>query len=113
MTQVGRPGLEVIKNEYNKNKDQWFTACGHVSASSQSLHFILSLRLYLSFISSRPGLGSSSEESRSHLNSSVHFKTVENFGLLSPYISAMRQWSSLAFAPALMRNFMTTLNLIV
>ena len=31
-------------------------ACGHVSASSQSLHFILSLRLYSSFITSRPGL---------------------------------------------------------
>ena len=31
------------------------TPCGHVSASSQSLPFILSLRLYSSFITSKPG----------------------------------------------------------
>ena len=29
-------------------------ACGHASASSKSLRFILSLRLYSSFITSRP-----------------------------------------------------------
>ena len=35
---------------------QRFAACGHKSASSQSLRFILSLRLYSSFITSRPGI---------------------------------------------------------
>ena len=30
--------------------------CGHMSASNQSLRFILSLRLYSSFITSRPGV---------------------------------------------------------
>ena len=29
----------------NQNKVQWLAACGHVSASSQSLRFILSLRM--------------------------------------------------------------------
>ena len=35
---------------------QRLAACGHLSASSQSLRFILSLRLYSSFITSRPVL---------------------------------------------------------
>ena len=39
-----------------QNKAQRLAACGHVSASSQSLRFILSLRLYSSFITPRPGL---------------------------------------------------------
>ena len=34
-------------------KVQWLPACGHVSASSQSLGFILSLRMNSSFIASR------------------------------------------------------------
>ena len=52
------PGLEVIKLEFMfrlKNKAQRLAACGHVSTSSQSLRFILSLRLYSSFITPRPG----------------------------------------------------------
>ena len=73
-----RSGLEVIKLEYilklkikrndwllvdtswvhsqTQNKAQWLAACGHVSTSSQSLRFILSLRMYSSFITSRPDL---------------------------------------------------------
>ena len=39
-----------------QNKVQWLAACGHVSASSQSLHFIFSPRLCSNFITSRPGL---------------------------------------------------------
>ena len=35
------------------NKVQWLAACGHVSASSQSLRSILSLRMNSSFITSR------------------------------------------------------------
>ena len=38
-----------------QNKAQWLAACVHVSASSQSLRFILSLRINSSFITSRPG----------------------------------------------------------
>ena len=38
----------------NIDKAQWLASCGHVSASSQSLHFILSLRLFSSFITSSP-----------------------------------------------------------
>ena len=38
-----------------QNKPQWLAACGHVSASSQSLHYILSLKMNSSFITSRPG----------------------------------------------------------
>ena len=38
------PGLKVIKLEWvhsqTQNKAQWLAACGHVSASSQSLRFI-------------------------------------------------------------------------
>ena len=41
-----------------QNKVQWLVACGHVSASSQSLRFILSLSLYSSFITSGPGRSS-------------------------------------------------------
>ena len=51
------PGLDVIKLEFHsqtQNKAQWLVACGHVSASNQSLRFILSLRLCSSFITSRP-----------------------------------------------------------
>ena len=38
-----------------QNKRQKLAACGHVSACSQSLPFIMSLRLYSSFITLRPG----------------------------------------------------------
>ena len=38
-----------------QNKAQWLAVCGHMSASNQSLGFILSLRLYSRFITSRPG----------------------------------------------------------
>ena len=38
-----------------QNKGQWLAACGHVSASSQSLRFILSLRMNSNFITSMPG----------------------------------------------------------
>ena len=60
-----RPGLKVIKLEFilklKIKCNDWLladtlAARGHVSASSQALHFILSLRLYSSFITSRPGL---------------------------------------------------------
>ena len=37
-----------------QNRAQWLVACGHVSASNQSLRFILSLKLYSSFITLRP-----------------------------------------------------------
>ena len=50
-------GLEVIKLEFIlrlKTKRNDWLLCGHVQ-SSQLLRFILSLRLYSSFISSRPG----------------------------------------------------------
>ena len=39
-----------------QNKAQWLAACGHVSACSQSLRFILSLRMNSSFITSTPGV---------------------------------------------------------
>ena len=39
-----------------QNNAQRLADCGHVSASSQSLHFILSLRMKSSFITSRPGV---------------------------------------------------------
>ena len=39
-----------------QNKAQRLAAFGHVSASSQSLRFILSLRMTSSFITSRPGV---------------------------------------------------------
>ena len=38
-----------------QNKAQWLVACGHMSASSQSLRFVLSLKMNSSFITSRPG----------------------------------------------------------
>ena len=57
----------VIKLEYSlklkiKHND-WLLAdtcpaCGHVSACSQSLRFILSLRLYSNFITLMPGVRS-------------------------------------------------------
>ena len=53
------PGLEVYKtwvHSQTKNKGHWLDACGHVSASSQSLCFILSLRMTSSFITSRPDI---------------------------------------------------------
>ena len=48
-------GYKVWVHSQTQNKAQWLAVCGHVSASSQSLRFILSLRLYQSFITSRPG----------------------------------------------------------
>ena len=49
-------GYKTWVHSQIQNKVQWLAACGHVSASSQSLHFILSLRLYSSFITSGPEL---------------------------------------------------------
>ena len=52
-----QPGFEVIKLEFilrlEIKRNDWLLA-----ASSQSLRFILSLRLYSSFITSRPVLNS-------------------------------------------------------
>ena len=54
------PGLEVIKLEYSLRlkikRNDWMLA--DTSASSQSLRFILSLRMNSSFITSRPDLDS-------------------------------------------------------
>ena len=53
-------GPEVIKLEYslklNIKRNDWLF-CGHVSVSSQSLRFILSLRMNSSLITSGPALG--------------------------------------------------------
>ena len=54
------PGLEVIKLEYSFKlkikRNDWLHAdtCPLVSAGSQSLRFILNLRMNSSFITSRP-----------------------------------------------------------
>ena len=49
-------GYKTAVHSQTQNKTQRLAACGHVSASSQSLRFILSLRrLYSSFIILRPG----------------------------------------------------------
>ena len=50
-------GYKNWVNSQTQNKAQWLAACGHVSASSQSLRFILSLRMNSSFITSRPDVG--------------------------------------------------------
>ena len=50
-------GYKIWVHSQTQNKAQWLVACGHVSASSQSLHFILSLRQYSSFITLRPVYG--------------------------------------------------------
>ena len=47
LEQMMSPGLEVIKREF-------ILRLRHVSAISQSLRFILSLRMYSSFITLRP-----------------------------------------------------------
>ena len=47
-------GYKAWVHSQTQNKAQWLAVCGHVSASSQSLRFILSLSLYSSFITSRP-----------------------------------------------------------
>ena len=47
-------GYKAWVHSQTQNKAQWLAACGHVSTSSQSLRFILSLSLYSSFIASRP-----------------------------------------------------------
>ena len=47
-------------------------ACGHVSASSQSLRFILSLRMNSSFITSRPSFGELSESLSTWMLGSCH-----------------------------------------
>ena len=53
---LSRPrGYKTGVHSQTQNKAQWLAACGHVYASSQSLRFILSLRLYLSLITWRPG----------------------------------------------------------
>ena len=48
-------GYKAWVHSQTQNKAQWLAVCGHVSASSQSSRFILSLSLYSSFITSRPG----------------------------------------------------------
>ena len=48
-------GYKTWVQAQTQNKAQWLAACGHVSANSQSLRFILSLKMNSSFITSRPG----------------------------------------------------------
>ena len=53
------PRPEVIKHDYSlklKIKHSYLAACGHVSASSQSFRFILSLRMNSNCITSGPGV---------------------------------------------------------
>ena len=115
-----------LADTFDMPKCSWITVwtlpleIPHSEASSATLIWrllstSLSTRSIISWLMTstrRPGLGSSSKESRPRLNSTDHFATVEYFGLLSPYTSAMRRWISLAFAPSLVRNFMTALNSI-
>ena len=63
-------GLEVMKlvHSQTQNKAQRLVACGYESASSQSLRFILSLRLYSSCIASRPVLYHSPQSVASYWN---------------------------------------------
>ena len=49
-------GYKAWVHSQTQNKAQWLADCGHVSAISQSLRFILSLRMNSSFITSRPVL---------------------------------------------------------
>ena len=49
-------GYKTWVHSQTQNKAQWLAACGHVSASSKSFRFILSLRMNSSFINSRPDL---------------------------------------------------------
>ena len=49
-------GYETSVLSKAQNKAQRLAACGHASASSQSMRFILSLRLKSSFITSGPDL---------------------------------------------------------
>ena len=57
-TEMLRPrGYKTWVQSQTQNKAQWLAACGHLSASSQSLRFILRLRMISSFITSRPGPG--------------------------------------------------------
>ena len=49
-------GYKAWVHSQTQNKVQWLADCGHVSAISQSLRFILSLRMYSSFITLRPGV---------------------------------------------------------
>ena len=51
-------GYKTRVHSQTQNKAQWLATCRHVSASSQSLRFILSLslRLYSNFITSWPRL---------------------------------------------------------
>ena len=56
VTQTRPRGCKAWVHSQTHNKVQWLAACGHVAASSQSLHFILSLKMCSSFITSRPGI---------------------------------------------------------
>ena len=47
-------GYKTLVQSQTQNKAQLLVACGHVSASSQSLCFILSMRMNSSFITSKP-----------------------------------------------------------
>ena len=48
-------GYKAWVHSQTQNKAQWLADCGHVSASSQLLCSILSLRMNSSFITLRPG----------------------------------------------------------
>ena len=47
-------GYKIWVQFQTQNKAKWLAACGHMSASNQSLPFILRLRLYSSFITLMP-----------------------------------------------------------
>ena len=85
-------GYKAWVHSQTQNKAQWLAVCGHVSASSQSLRFILSLSLYSIFITSRPIFP--------HLfYLSLYFLSTYKF---TEYIKSF----SLPYVPTLLSNFL-------
>ena len=70
-------GYKTWVQSQTQNKAQWLAACGHKSTSSQSLRFVLSLRMNSSFITSRPVKPERSRSYRSSWNSIWYVQSKE------------------------------------
>ena len=83
-------GYKTWVNSQTQNKAQWLAACGHVSASNQSLRFILSLRMNSSFITSRPALSSTKMIAKLEWTQSNAKQNIERYATTKKLLMSTR-----------------------
>ena len=94
-------GYKTWLQSQTQSKAQWLAACGHMSTSSQSLCFILSLRMNSSFTTSRPGNATITDHST---------QRILRRGIITHRLSEVKQNNSwLMVGPAKKKHLAPTL----